>query len=152
MNYLQYDIKIVKKHGMKLVGWPLCLPDVVSPYTIYQVDEIRVLRDALNTGTCKWTRLSKREVTSHALDVEKQIASGELTGMVRKIRSDKGTTKKRPAEEVGDNIRMVKKQKTAVRGKGKVAVLQKRVRSQLPPMQPTSKEFISDSSSDSGSD
>ena len=82
---------MVIKYKVKLVGWPL--DKFVSPYSIYTVDELRNLRDALHCGSCYWKGLSTREVSQYVKDIEERETAGEVIGKKRKSRSDKGTKK-----------------------------------------------------------
>lgn len=91
MNYKNYDIQIVQKYGVKLVGWTYT--KMSSPSEISTVDDIHSLRDMLRCGACHWIWLSKAEVTRHAKGIEAQETVGEVVGTKRKERSDKGVAK-----------------------------------------------------------
>lgn len=83
---------------MKLVGWTH--HELVSPYEIHSVDDLRTLHAALVCGVCFWMWLSKGEVARHKADMEKCEAAGEVVKKKRKERSDKGMTKG-PRKKVG---------------------------------------------------
>lgn len=152
MNYQNYDTQVIQRLGVKLVGWTH--HELVSPYEIHCVDDLRTLHAALVCGACFWMRLSKGEVARHKADVEKREAAGEVVKKKRKERSDKGVPKG-PKKKVGTSDdeedgaeagpskkRKVDKakRKKVDKGKGK-APAAKKAKSQLPP----SNEFIYDS-------
>ena len=103
MNYTNYKTNVVIKYKVKLVGWPL--EKFASPYSIYTVDELRNLCDALRCGSCYWKVLSTREVSQYVKDIEERVAAGEVIGKKRKSMSDKGTKKgaRKPANGKGDD-------------------------------------------------
>jgi len=88
MNYANYESSIVERYKVKLVGWTY--PQLVSPSEIGAMGDIRKLRDALKSGSCKWVRLSKPQMKQHMADVESRRSQGEVIGKKRKERSDKG--------------------------------------------------------------
>ncbi|KAI0052972.1 hypothetical protein FA95DRAFT_1568927 [Auriscalpium vulgare] len=101
MNYDDYDNVIVAARRVMLVGWPAEIP-FCKPGALSRVDELRTLRDAVQTGACKWVRLTNRQVTEH---LKSQKAKGTAPEKrPRKVRSDKGTTKgrKRDADDIAE--------------------------------------------------
>ena len=151
MNYNNYDVSVVLKYKIRLVGWPL--DKFASPYNFNTVDELRDLHDALRCGSCFWMGLSSRELTNHAKEMKERTAAGEVIGTKRKERSDKGSKKgprkrTRPAEEVEDEDDegpSKKRQKIkSKKGKGKENARNPKkkrgsAKSQVPPM---SREWI----------
>ena len=149
MNYNNYDVSVVLKYKIRLVGWPL--DKFASPYNFNTVDKLRDLRDALRCGSCFWMRLSSRELTRHAKEMKERTAAGEVIGTKRKERSDKGSKKgprkrTRPAEEEKDDEGPSKKQQKvkSKKGKGKENARNPKkkrgsAKSQVPP---TSREWI----------
>lgn len=175
MNYTNYDVNVVVKYKVRLVGWPH--DKFVSPYNINTVDEVRDLRDALRCGSCFWMGLSTREVAQYVKEMDERTAAGEVIGTKRKQRSDRGTKRgprNRPAnardndedESAGGGLAgegPSKRQKVSVpkkaktRGKenmaGKTGKSRQRkgvqsAKSQVPP----SKEILTDTDSETGSD
>jgi hypothetical protein len=167
MNYLNYDMRVIQKFQVKLIGWTY--NKFVSPFEIHTIDDVRTLVQALRCGRCHWVRMTTTEVTKHAGDMEAKKAAGETVGKPRKVRSDLGSTKaKRPRkgpaaddeneDSDDDEQGPAKKRKTTARkpattskstatskttkGKSK-ARAPKSSKSQLPPA--ISKEFIDDS-------
>lgn len=158
MNYSNYDMRVIQKYQVKLVGWTY--NKFVSPFEIHTIDDVRTLVEALRCGRCHWVRMTATEVTKNARDVEARKAAGETVGKQRKVRSDLGIKRPRKGnadDDDGNNeAGPSKKRKPAVRksaatkkpstasktGKGKKkASISKSSKSQLPPA--TSKEFIS---------
>jgi len=148
MNYQNYNSQIVHRLSVKLVGWTH--HELVSPYEIHSVDDIRTLHAAIVCGACFWMRLSKGEVARHKADMEKREAAGEVVKKKRKERSDKGVTKG-PRKKVGADgdsgeedeaeAGPSKRRKVDERKKGKGKAVAKKAKTQIPP----SNEFISDS-------
>ena len=97
MSYLHYDLDILVKHKVKLVGWPPGFP-ISNPSSISTVDQIKSLRDALKVGDCHWVKMTKRQQDEHAQEVKTRQGAGELAMVKkRKERSDKGKKKKAAA-------------------------------------------------------
>lgn len=160
MNYANYDAKVIDRYQTKLVGWTY--REFVSPFDIHTIDDIRLLLEALQCGSCFWTRMSKSEVNRHKIDLDKRRAAGETIGKPRQPRSDIGTKrprKKAPGVGEGDDddAPPTKKQKKGRNKKGDENVpspakkqkrgttkktTKKSKRSQLPPARPSSNEFI----------
>jgi hypothetical protein len=161
MNYINYEVNIIIKYKVKLVGWPL--EKFTSPYNINSVDELRNVRDALRCGTCFWKGLSTREVGQYAKELEQRTAAGEVIGKKRKVRSDRGTKrglKKKPemveddSDEESAGEGPSKRQKVSTRTKGHKKEIRKTgkgkqggtksAKSQVPP----SKDMITDTDFD----
>lgn len=162
MNYSNYDMRVIQKYQVKLIGWTY--NKFVSPFEIHTIDDVRTLVEALRCGRCHWVRMTATEVTKNAKDVEARKAAGETVGKPRKVRSDLGMKRPRKGnadddESNNNEAGPSKKRKPAVRksaatkkpsaatktGKGKKkASISKSSKSQLPPAA-TSKEFVSDS-------
>src|SRR6266511_1699440 len=138
MNYKNYDMQVIQKYGIKLVGWTY--RTMACPSEIITIDDIRSLRDALRCGACHWIRLTKSELMKHAKEINARAAAGEVVGSKRKERSDKGVErgprKKRAVAEKTPAWRGVPDKQKAAQGKGI-----RKTRTQLPP----SKATISDS-------
>jgi hypothetical protein len=66
MNYKNYDTAIVELLKVKLVGWP---GTMVSPSEMTSITELRTLRDALKSGACKWIKMPKVQLDTHAADL-----------------------------------------------------------------------------------
>jgi len=93
MHYVKYEDAIVQRHSVKLIGWTCSR--FINPADINSVPEIRVLRDALRSGACRWIRISPQELQHHTAEVDAWHQQGEVIGKKRKERSDKGTKRKR---------------------------------------------------------
>ncbi|KAI0245372.1 hypothetical protein BJV78DRAFT_1139063 [Lactifluus subvellereus] len=76
MNYQNYDTQIIARLGVKLVGWTY--HELVSPYKIYTVDDLRTLHNALVCGACFWMQLSRGEMMWHKAAIEQREAAGEV--------------------------------------------------------------------------
>lgn len=104
MQYEHYEEDIVLKHGVILEGWTGCsfaspssLPTTLAP--------LRVLRNALRDGECKWRKLSMAEKLVKEKEWDAKVAKGEVTPRVRATRVDAG----------------VSRDKRSVKAKGKTA-------------------------------
>lgn len=110
MNYMNYNTVIVEKHHVHLVNWPSRIT-FGSPSNVSTIDDIRLLRSALQNGDCRWEFLTAQERKEHDHKLADARNKGVVIGKKRKERSDKG----RP------------------RMKGKGEQSKKRKMSQLPP-------------------
>jgi hypothetical protein len=89
MSYTRYDVDIVQKLHVKLVGWPAGLT-FASPSLIGTVGDVKILREALQTQECKWVTLSQRQREEHVAKLTAMTAAGTPSIKKRKQRSDKG--------------------------------------------------------------
>jgi hypothetical protein len=154
MNYVNYDTKVIELYQTKLIGWTYC--EFKSPFDIHTIDDVRILLEALQCGTCCWVRMTKSDMNNHRYEVEKRKAAGEIVGKVRKSRSDKGIKrprKKAPGvgeddgEDDDDGAPPAKKQRKKKAAPERHTTTTKKApkksrKSQLPPTRPTSNEFI----------
>jgi len=124
ISYINYDIDVIQKYSVQLVGYPF--PEIISPHQIHTIDAIRMLRDALFTGTCHWINISAKEVHQHAVETTRRLDTGELVKKKRKERSDKG--KKRGARTPANPSQ----EPSAKRHKVLPSKTKKSVRRQLP--------------------
>lgn len=92
MNYVNYDTAIMRKYSVRLDGWPGTIT-FASPHNICTIDEIRLLRHQLLEKTCKWVRLTREEVKRHMDEYAAHVRDG-VAGRKRKVRSDKGKSRK----------------------------------------------------------
>jgi hypothetical protein len=155
MNYVNYDTQIMQRYQVKLVGFTH--REFISPYNICVVDDLRVLRDALQCGSCCWIRMTKGEVSKHATELAKREAAGEVVTTKRKQRSDKGIKRGKRTEvdlggdenenDDGDGAGPSKRQKVSAKVAKKTPATKRSTgtgrkkapaKSQLPP----SNEFI----------
>ena len=137
MNYVNYDKAIMLLHGVKIIGWPL--EAFVSPSDVTNVIEIRKLRDAWKSGSCKWVRLTEAELNAHAASLEEREKNGKTIRKPRKKRSDagvpRGKRKRDDKENAGPSAKRSKAQRGAKKRAGKKAAGGKS-------KQPTSAEYI----------
>ena len=144
MNYPNYDSKVIDRYQTKLVGWTY--HEFKSPFDIHTIDDVRILLEALQCGSCFWVRMTKSEVNHHKVELDKRRAAGEIVGKPRQPRSDIGTKrprKKAPGVGEGEGGPPAKKQKRANAKMTKKAPTGKKLKkTQLPPARPTSNEFI----------
>lgn len=89
MSYTRYDVDIVQKLHVKLVGWPAGIL-FASPSLIGTVGDVKILREALQTQECKWVSLSQRQHEEHSAKLTVMTAAGTPSIKKRKQRSDKG--------------------------------------------------------------
>lgn len=57
MAWRHYENDIVRGYGVKLEGWPL---EKIERIDNYGLRTLQRIRDALETGACKWVRCKKR--------------------------------------------------------------------------------------------
>jgi hypothetical protein len=100
MSYVNYERDIVTRYKIKLIGWPPAVK-FASPSEIGTVDDIRLLRQALIVGDCKWMVQTRRQQQAHLEALAARVAAGEVIGKKRKQRSDKGKTRKKSSRKGG---------------------------------------------------
>jgi hypothetical protein len=86
MHWENYDLKIVDKLGVKLVGWPEDVP-MRHPSKI-PADDARKILEKLQTGAIHWVVLTKKQRAEEAAKIEELRSTGGVKQ--RKSRSDKG--------------------------------------------------------------
>ena len=82
MCYVNYEIDIVTKHKVELVGWPASIK-FANPSEIGTIEDIRKLRQALKVGECKWISQSRGQQAAYAQNLARKAASGEQ--VVKKV-------------------------------------------------------------------
>ncbi|SJL09499.1 uncharacterized protein ARMOST_12877 [Armillaria ostoyae] len=91
MSYSRYQTDIIEKYSVELIGWPARLAPMKSPSEFRVLADLKLLRNALVEGSCRWVHLSRPEVLQRVDEHQKRTESGnEATGQKRKTRSDKG--------------------------------------------------------------
>ncbi|KAJ7786849.1 hypothetical protein B0H14DRAFT_3893460 [Mycena olivaceomarginata] len=93
MNWVQYWKKIVLKRHVIIRRWPL-EGHLRNPASIHDVESMRKLRDAWESGDCYWQKLNGDEQEEVKEMVEEMVESGEVEETVRKTRKDKGSSRK----------------------------------------------------------
>ncbi|KAJ7794383.1 hypothetical protein B0H14DRAFT_3557412 [Mycena olivaceomarginata] len=93
MNWAQYWKKIVLKRHVIIRRWPL-EGHPRNPASIHDVESMRKLRDAWESGDCYWQKLNGDEQEEVKEMVEEMVESGEVEETVRKTRIDKGSSRK----------------------------------------------------------
>ena len=102
MSYTRYDVDIVQKLHVKLVGWPAGIP-FASPSLIGTVGDVKILREALQSQECKWVSLSQRQREEHSAKLAAMTAAGTPSIKKRKQRSDKGSKRVKKTMASQDN-------------------------------------------------
>lgn len=102
MCYVNYEIDIVTKHKVELVGWPASIK-FANPSEIGTIEDIRKLRQALKVGECKWIAQSRGQQAAYAQNLARKAASGEQVVKKRKQRSDKGKQRKKAVSTQSGN-------------------------------------------------
>ena len=89
MQYKNFEQTVVLSHGLDLVGWthktfanPGSLPASIEP--------LRELLNALETGACRFIRLSHAERQRRKRTFEEGVEAGTASAKVRKTRDDIG--------------------------------------------------------------
>ncbi|KAJ7825641.1 hypothetical protein B0H14DRAFT_3726189 [Mycena olivaceomarginata] len=93
MNWVQYWKKIVLKRHVIIRRWPL-EGHPRNPASIHDVESMRKLRDAWESGDCYWQKLNGDEQEEVKEMYEEMVASGEVEETVRKTCIDKGSSRK----------------------------------------------------------
>ncbi|KAG2090930.1 hypothetical protein BD769DRAFT_1395678 [Suillus cothurnatus] len=88
MNYTNYECKIVERHGVELVNWPLSGP-VRNPSKVSGRNEVEKLWGALDKGTCHWVNLSDDDHKAQMQLNRERHTRGELVYVKRKQKRTK---------------------------------------------------------------
>ena len=83
MSYIKYEIEIVTRHKVELVGWSQSIP-FASPSVIGTIAALRLLRSALRVGDCKWVVQTKRQQEAYAAKLAARVAGRETLARKRK--------------------------------------------------------------------
>ncbi|KAF8581725.1 hypothetical protein K439DRAFT_1618779 [Ramaria rubella] len=88
MEWTRYEMKIVKKHQVELVGW---LVQEFDPHVL-GIKDIELCMQALSglAPTCFWCKLSSDELMGRQNSLAEKKASGEIVAKPWKKRSDAG--------------------------------------------------------------
>ena len=89
MNYVNYEEAIVQHYGVLLEGWTF--PKFVNPSELSMgLPPLQTMLDALNDGSCKFVKLSRKECKARETCHRQKLASGEIQVRERKTRKDAG--------------------------------------------------------------
>jgi hypothetical protein len=93
MQYVNYEEDIVQRYGIVLVGWT---PErFVNPSELSTaLGPLRTLLHAINTGECKFIKLSADERRARLAKYNDKIESGDVQPRERKKRKDAGKKRK----------------------------------------------------------
>ncbi|KAI5991174.1 hypothetical protein EDD15DRAFT_2131600, partial [Pisolithus albus] len=81
------------KFSISYEGWPDGIP-FSSPYKIQTVDEIRRLRDVIRDDSFRWVKMTATQHHEYRKQVDARREAGEMVGVPRQGRSDKGKKRK----------------------------------------------------------
>ncbi|KAJ3514614.1 hypothetical protein NLJ89_g2284 [Agrocybe chaxingu] len=94
MQYVNYEELIVQRYGVELVGWTY--EKFVNPSELStSLPALRELLDAINSGECRFAKLSPLAVKARHIEYQKKVDEGLIPVKTRKQRKDKGTKRKR---------------------------------------------------------
>ncbi|KAG6370664.1 hypothetical protein JVT61DRAFT_11149 [Boletus reticuloceps] len=88
MNYTNYELHIVERHGVTLIGWPVS-GRVRNPAKIGGRQEVEKLLTAVQAEKCKWVKLSAEELKARIVKNKALQAAGENIYQPRRVRSGK---------------------------------------------------------------
>jgi hypothetical protein len=145
MSYIKYEIEIVTRHKVELLGWPPGI-QFASPSVIGTIADLCMLRSALRTGECKWVVQTRGQQVAYAKKLAARVAGGESLVKKRKERSDKGkkkSGKKNQARKRAADDDAAPDSEEQPRKKRKVTSHKAAAERQLPPTQFKSREFLS---------
>ena len=119
MHYADYEEKVVQRYGVELIGWTY--EKLINPSELStSLPGLRKLLDAINTGSCKFIKLTQDQLKQRREEHQKAIEDGSLPApKTRKPRKDRGTKRKRAEDdkENGNRTQPVsKKSRTAKKG------------------------------------
>ena len=95
MHYSDYEEKIVHRYGVELINWTY--EKLVNPSELSSsLPGLCQLLDAINTGSCKFIKLTQTQLKERREEHQKAIEDGTLPApKTRKPRKDRGTKRKR---------------------------------------------------------
>lgn len=85
MNYENYIKALVEGKNVGLVGWPEGV-DFKRMSKQSAIGPVRILRDALKCGTCKWKVLTVGEKSRLLTQFKEMVKNGEAHEKVRKVK------------------------------------------------------------------
>ena len=94
MQYVNYDEAIVQCYRVILEGWTFNRFVNPSEFST-SIPPLQTLLDALNNGSCKFTKLTREQRKHHERDYCEKLSSGEIEVRSRKTRKDAGKKRKR---------------------------------------------------------
>lgn len=102
MQYVNYEEAIVQRYGIELQGWTY--HKFINPSELStSLPLLRKLLNAINTGDCKFIKLTAEERHKRLETYKKKVANGELKVRERKIRSDAGKRKRKYKDSVNEH-------------------------------------------------
>lgn len=95
MHYADYEEKVVQRYGVELIGWTY--EKLVNPSELStSLPGLRQLLEAINTGSCKFIKLTQAQLKQRREEHQKAIEDGSLPApKTRKPRKDRGIKRKR---------------------------------------------------------
>ena len=95
MHYADYEEKVVQRYGVELIGWTY--DKLVNPSELStSLPGLRQLLEAINTGSCKFIKLSQGQLKQRCEEHQIAIENSSLPApKTRKPRKDRGTKRKR---------------------------------------------------------
>ena len=101
MQYINYEEAIVQCYGIELQGWTY--DRFVNPSELStSLPSLRKLLNTIDTGDCKFVKLTAEERCKCQETYKKKVANGEIKFRERKIRSDTGKRKWKAQDELNE--------------------------------------------------
>ena len=100
MNYENYELQIVEKHSVDLIGWPCTT--FGNPGTIGRNNVFALLK-VLEAGTCHWTTLSPEELSERKERNQMREANGEQVYKPKKPRKARQRPNAKSAETISES-------------------------------------------------
>jgi hypothetical protein len=102
MQYVNYEEAIVQRYGIKLQGWTY--DRFVNPSELStSLPLLRKLLNAIDTGDCKFVKLTAEALRKCLETYKKKVANGEIKIRERKIRSDAGKRKRKAQDGLDES-------------------------------------------------
>ena len=105
MKYTNYESSIVEKYGVALIGWPIN-GKVQNPGGLGP-DEGLILRNSLETKTCRWTVLTEEQLEAWKIQNSQRERNGEQVYVPRKKRTKRSAPEDEGVDLEGDDDQMV---------------------------------------------
>jgi hypothetical protein len=101
MQYVNYEEAIIQRYGIELQGWTY--DKFVNPSELStSLPLLRKLLNAIDTGDCKFVKLTAEERRKRLETYKKKVANGEIKIRERKTRSDAGKRKRKDRDGLNE--------------------------------------------------
>ncbi|KAG1843422.1 hypothetical protein C8R48DRAFT_618900, partial [Suillus tomentosus] len=103
MQWAYYFRNVIQRYQVVIDGWPESVPFANLSKVSSALPELEMLLRKWELGTTHWKTLTDEDFEKIHLEHNEKLESGEIEDTRRRIRSDKGKKRKRPAATDGNS-------------------------------------------------